>query len=105
MKIIMVSDEVLWFDNGNKITYDHDQDCCEFNYADFDQLESEAWDYDFKEPLLFEKVDGAGFRFGDQRRMFFIPCYSSQNGYYTTDLDIYYNNRLILNLSCEEDFA
>lgn len=36
MKIIMVSEKALGFDNGNKITYDHDQDCCEFNYADFD---------------------------------------------------------------------
>jgi len=104
MKIKKITEESILFDNGDKITYDHDQDCCEYNYADFAQMDDFAKDYDFKEPLQFEKVDGAGFRFGDPDFMVFVPCYSSQNGYYTTELDIYLNGNKVLNLFCKEDF-
>lgn len=101
MKIVAVNDKSIRFDNGKSITYDHDQDCCEFNYADFNQLDSIAKAYDFHEPLVFEKVDGYGFRFGNNGAMFFVPCYSEQNGYYSSDLDIYYDNKLVLAIECE----
>ena len=39
MKIIQVTDEAIVFSNGNKITYDHVQECCEYNFADFNSLE------------------------------------------------------------------
>ena len=42
MKIKKVTEEVIVFDNGTVITYDHCQDCCEDNYADFKQIEPEA---------------------------------------------------------------
>lgn len=89
LKIVEVNDEHILFDNGYEIVYDHEQDCCEDNYADFKQIEDIAFDYTFKGKLRFEKVEQAGFRFGDSRRMFFIPCYSDQNGYYTTEVEIY----------------
>ena len=91
MRIKGIVDGILVFDNGSCITFDHEQDCCEDNYADFDQLESEACDFSFQEPLDFEMVE-YGFLFGNKGvRMFFVPCYSDQNGYYTQDVDILYN--------------
>lgn len=105
MKIKEITQGYILFDNNQKITYDHEQDCCECNYADFEQLkDTVALDYDFDENLTFEIVEGNGFRFGDKKQMFFVPCYSSQNGYYTTDLDIYYNGKHVFNLLCKEDF-
>ena len=101
MKIKKVTEEVILFDNGTVITYDHCQDCCEDNYADFKQIESEALDYDFETELKFEAVKEAGFRFGDSRRMFFIPCYSEQNGYYSSDIDIYYKGEEVLSFEAE----
>lgn len=93
MRIKEITDERITFDNGNYIAYDHEQDCCECNYADFSYLADEAgvMSYDFPEELMFEVVDGSGFRFGSAYRKFFIPCYSDQNGYYSSDIDIYYN--------------
>lgn len=91
----MDSAETLYFSDGSYISFDHDQDCCENNYADFSQLEESALDYEFELPILFEKVEGAGFRFGDYKRKFFIPCYSEQNGYYTSELDIYYTHPVL----------
>lgn len=39
MKIKEVNTNYILFDNGSRITFDHEQDCCETNYADFEQLE------------------------------------------------------------------
>ena len=89
MKIKEITDEKIIFDNGNYIECHHDPDCCENNYADFKQIEDFAYNYDFDECLLFEEHE-CGFRFGDRRRMFFVPCYSEQNGYYSFHLDVYY---------------
>lgn len=96
-----VSDDSIKFDDGTEITFDHEQDCCENNYADFEQLDDLAYGYTFFGPLKYERADG-GFRFGDSRRMFYVPCYSEQNGYYTTDVCIYEDG--FLKLQAEGEF-
>ena len=102
MKIEKIENGRIIFDNGNTISYDHDQDCCEQNYADFEQLDDLGRAYDFDESTMqFEFVEDAGFRFGDARQMFFVPCYSDQNGYYTTQIDIYYNCEMVCSGSAE----
>lgn len=100
-KIFSISEMELKFTDGSTITFDHTQDCCEWNYADFEQLDDIARDYTFEDALIFEAIDGCGFRFGDSRRMFFVPCYSYQNGYYTNEIDIYYNGKQVLSFSAE----
>ena len=90
IKITNVTNEAIEFSDGSRITFDHEQDCCEWNYADFEQLDDLARAYNFQLPLRFEATEGSGFNFGDSRRMFFVPCYSEQNGYYTDEIDIYY---------------
>ena len=100
MKITSITDDFIEFDDGRRITYDHAQDCCEWNYADFNQLDDLARDYDYDHNLQFEGCE-YGFRFGDNGRMFFVPCYSSQNGYYTTAVDIYFDGKCVLNTEGE----
>ena len=101
-KIERVSEEEIFFSNGSTITFDHCADCCEWNYADFSQLEDLAKKTVFTFPLTFEKVEGAGFRFGNYpQKMFFVPCYSEQNGYYSDEIEIYFNGKEVLNFSCE----
>ena len=34
-------------------------------------------------------------------KMYYVPCYSSQNGYYTTEVDIYYNGKCVCNTEGE----
>ena len=104
-KIEKITDEYILFTNGAKITFDHCQDCCEWNYADFKQLDDIAKKETFSFPLTFEKVNGSGFRFGNMPyKMYFIPCYTEQNGYYTDEIDIYFNNHKVLNLSCDDRY-
>ena len=109
MKIKQVTDEAIIFDNGSKITFAHNAECCERNYADFSQIEEDAFNWDFSENnMRFEVVPGAGFRFGSKKKkkyltpMFFIPCYSEQNGYYSSKIEIYYNSERYLIAECED---
>lgn len=102
VKIKSISDGTILFSNGDTITYDHEQDCCEWNYADFSQLDDLAKSYAFSLPLRFDYAPG-GFTFGDDKRQFYVPCYSEQNGYYTTDIDIYYNGNLVISTVCDWD--
>ena len=56
---------------------------------------------EFDEILIFEAVPNYGFRFGNANNLFFVPCYSEQNGYYSDDVDIFYGGEKVLNLECD----
>jgi hypothetical protein len=102
MRIEKIDDEGIYFDNGSRLGSRYYPDCMEENYADFEQIEDLAWAYDFDEDLIFEKVGTFGFRFGDRGQMFFIPCYSIQNGYYENEVDVVYNGNIVLKaVDCE----
>ena len=107
MKIIKITDEEILFVNGCKLTYYHEQDCYEHNYADFTQLEdtgieNEEFEFNTK---MFEFKDGEGFRLIAQSgNKYFVPCYSYQNGYYSSDLNIIFDNgidKCIVNINCK----
>jgi hypothetical protein len=100
MKIKKITHNAIIFDNGSKIDYDHKTDCCEDNYADFEQLEESAHNETFEEKLIFEQHE-TGFRFGNEGKMYYIPCYSEQNGYYTCEIEIYFNDEKVLSFECE----
>ena len=99
-QIKVITAESIIFTNGDTIRHDHNQDCCENNYADFEQIDDLAKQYEFRGELLFEKA-ACGFRFGDSRCMFFVPCYSEQNGYYSNEVTIYLNDKKVLCSDCD----
>ena len=102
MRIKDVTSDFILFDNKTYITSEHYRDCCEINYADFEQIEQSAFDVEFDENLVFEEVETQGFRFGSiNTPMFFVPCYADQNGYYSSDVEIYYDSKQVLNVNCE----
>lgn len=92
-------ESVLRFSDGSYILADHIPECCECNYADFTVLETmpdvlglEFDSVSIKEP---EDKQAGGFiirlenatPFG--HRNVFVPCYSLQNGYYSTTVEVY----------------
>ena len=102
MKIKSINDSAITFDNGMDITFDHVADCCEYNYAAFEEIGDLAKNLEFSENLIFEAIPGSGFWFGDSpQNMVFVPCYSEQSGYYSSDVDIYYNDKKVLNVDCD----
>jgi len=101
MKIKEVTDEHILFDNGSTITFAPTKEFYNDNYADFTQLDESALDYEFNEDAMkFETVDQYGFRFGSKESyMFFIPCYSDLDGYYSSDIDVYFNSENVSHIS------
>lgn len=66
---------------------EHQQECCENVYADFESADWWLFDEDKYENVKelsksIEIVEGSGFRIGGV----FVPCYDSQNGYYSNNL-------------------
>ena len=59
MRILKITEHTIEFDNGKDISFEHDQECCEINYADFEQLDSLARDEDQKRELgvMLSKLD------------------------------------------------
>lgn len=100
-QIKVITAESIIFTNGDTIHHDHNQDCCENNYADFEQIDDLAKQYEFQGELIFEKTENTGFRFGDKRCMFYVPCYSEQNGYYSNEVIIYLNDKEVLLPDCD----
>ncbi|MBO7692091.1 MAG: hypothetical protein J6T10_05575 [Methanobrevibacter sp.] len=101
MRIKEINDYYILFDNGGILTYSHEQDCCENNYADFKAIDDIAKACEFNEFLIFEEVAGSGFRFGNVGKMVFVPCYSEQNGYYSSMIEIIYNGERVTWVECE----
>lgn len=100
-KIKNITEKYIEFSNGKKLTFDYDEfDLCKYNYADFMQIDDIAKDTVFYEnELVFEAVVNCGIRFGNRGgNMIFVPCYSNQNGNYSSSVDIYYDNKLVLHL-------
>lgn len=107
MKIREITDKHIVFDDGSKMCYDHSQECCEHNWADFEYVKHcnlsvttgkiiNIMNVEF-EPDLHKMFGGGVSKMGfilmskDGDR-FFVPCYSDQNGYYTDELILYYIN-------------
>lgn len=92
MKIKKWDDDYIWFTDGSTISYDHFQDCCEYNWADFSVLETFYQNEEFDD-FEVTPVDDCGFLLelkqqNTPTKKIFIPCYSDQNGYYSDDLTI-----------------
>lgn len=101
-KIKSVTAEYILFEDGTKISDLHYQEYDEHNFADFKKLDAAAREYVFDtDALVFKAVGRAGFKFGNQGNMFFIPCYSRQTGEYSTELIICKNGEFVLWFNCE----
>ena len=116
IKLTKFDDEMIYFSDGSTISYSHNQNCCECNYADFSVLENykDLLDKEWNE-FTVGPIDGMGImltlignnEFGIPITPgILIPCYSEQNGYYSTNLDIAVNRPdgrgYNLTLECEE---
>lgn len=71
--------------DGTTIDFSHEQDCCETVYADLSALNDTGFETDDSirwETLKIEVVKDYGFRLNG----YGIPCYNSQNGYYSSNI-------------------
>lgn len=102
MKIKKICEDYIEFDNGTIIVDNHNQECCEHVYADWDYLRQYNtlpqtgenisifdinFDDDIHNHIEYEKEMGIKLVSKDGNK-WFIPCYNSQNGYYGSDLSL-----------------
>ncbi len=83
-------------DLGNiEITTYHSQDCCESVYGDFSSFKYHKEDLigEMLREIVVKSVQGMGFllifelAYNEDKKIF-VPCYNSQNGYYSSNLEL-----------------
>ena len=120
MKIIKINGKEILFDNGNSLTYEHEQDCCESVYADFENIQVitnvfrnnyNVQELNFSENLtdVIDRHEGIGFTIEDENGIkLFVSCYDCQNGYYSDNLSLVYKKgdiKTIIDIrDCEQHF-
>lgn len=63
LKVIKVDAESIEFDNGVKLSSNHEIDCCESHYLSFNHLtivDFENLEFDLTDESFYKRVDGYG---------------------------------------------
>lgn len=93
--VIIDGSIIIKYGDGEEISLEdyHDQDCCESVYADYDNLD-QLREIKGKEigEFIIKGVENVGFLLCVARTKVFIPCYNSQNGYYSSSLSLKIEN-------------
>jgi hypothetical protein len=92
LKIVKVGSDFIEFDNGMSLSSNHEPDCCEHHWLDFEPLELsdfEGLEFDFSNDNFFERIPDYGIALkpvhGHPVR---VAGYGSNNGYYSSQLDL-----------------
>ena len=87
-----IDDDTIYFDNGVKLSYYHEDDCCESHWLDFTHITLEDFEgliFDLSKDDFFERIPEYGIALnplnGHPVR---IPGYGSNNGYYSENLSL-----------------
>lgn len=95
----------ILFDNGEKLSSIHDDDCCEQVFADFKNMQVmgereknyvNADELDFFENILDSVVpiEDLGFYLVTKQGIcLLVSCYNVQNGYYSNELELEYKGK------------
>lgn len=91
MKVIVSEEGTLRFDNGLILESNHMQECCEYNYLDFEQLPvgTELPTMTAKEFAKAIKIGDDGFSIKDIHGIpKWVQARSEQNCYYSSGVDL-----------------
>ena len=99
MIIKSITDDKITFSDDSFIDFHHSADCCEYNCADFKSLKDTVL-----EDMIFKEISLEKSDYGFLLNGHLVNCYSYQNGYYSSDVDIYYrekNGKVLIHLNTE----
>ena len=108
VKVVKVTDDSIYFDNGIKLSSKHVPDCCENHYLDFSDLTLMDFGdlkFDLSKDDFFEKIEDYGILLkpinGHPVR---VPGYGENNGEYSTNLTliIIYDGKIIKSFDIEK---
>ena len=114
MRIEKWDDEKVLFSDGSVLKCTHKPDCCEYNYADFsildvmyDGVEFSDWSLELVNLgvnlVLHFDSEYRNNHYWRKKRIY-VPFYSSQNGYYSTEVDLIILNKAEVRLQDLEAF-
>jgi hypothetical protein len=96
IKIIKMDSDSLVFDNGVEISSYHENDCCEHHWLSFEDLTLEDFDgleFNLENDDFLKKIEGYGVELVPLKgHSVKVPGYGSNNGYYSTNLDLTISN-------------
>lgn len=109
------TESYILFDNGEKLSSEHNDDCCEQVYADFQNMQVmgqreknyvDSNELDFFENILdsIVPIEGLGFYLVSKQGIcLLVSCYNVQNGYYSDYLELNYMGKTKNISSCVPD--
>ena len=96
-KVVKVTSDFIEFDNGVQLSSYHEQDCCEHHYLNFGDViieDFEGLQFDLTDEAFFKRIDGYGIELvpihGHSVK---IAGHGSNNGYYSSNLDLVLRNQ------------
>ena len=96
VKLISIENECLLFSDGWSISSHHEAECCEHHWMETGNLDPEDFEgleFDMDSDKLIELVEDYGIRLHPiTGHPIPIPCYGSNNGYYSFLLSIVVTN-------------
>ena len=96
LKVVKIDSDSLEFDNGVKLYSNHVQDCCESHYLSLSDLtlaDFEGLEFDLTNDDFFERIEDYGIALKPIKGFpVRIPGYGSNNGYYSSKLDLILTN-------------
>jgi len=91
-KVIRITDDYIEFDNGLKLLSEHEQDCCENHYLDFNHLDIndfEGLKFDLSDDKFFTRIENYGISLNSINGYpIRIPGYGQNNGWYSSNLTL-----------------
>jgi hypothetical protein len=103
LKVVKVTSDYIEFDNGIQLSSYHERDCCENHYLNFNDLNIEDFEgliFDLTGEAFFNRIDGYGIELlpikGHSVK---IAGHGSNNGYYSSHLDLVLSNNKDFNKS------
>lgn len=82
-KVKSITEDHVFFENGYVLGHEHYPECCEYNYADFTSLNDTVFEDTVWDEISLQSDEDTVLVNG-----YVVNCYSVQNGYYTTAVDI-----------------
>lgn len=96
IKVVKVESELIEFENGVQLYSNHEKDCCENHWLSFGDLTIDDFkdlEFDLTNDNFFKRIEDYGIELvpinGHSVK---VPGYGSNNGYYSSNLDLILTN-------------
>jgi len=103
LKVIKVDSDYIEFDNGIKLSSDHEHDCCEHHYIDFSDLKIEDFnglEFNLSDDGFFKRIPNYGIELTPLKGWSIkVPGYGSNNGYYGSNIDLVLTDKNKININ------